>query len=117
MLAKLGWRATAIVALLTSPASGVFAQSGADNELYGAESKESGIDAIINSIAEQMDEEGLLDEAAAEGLADLRAKEDAPINLNTATETELSSLIFLDERKARAIMRRRRVAGGIRTAQ
>ncbi len=75
------------------------------------------LDDLVNSIAEQLDEEGKLDEAATEGLADLRAKASNPINLSTVTEKELTELIFLDERKARSIIARRQRAGGILTPQ
>lgn len=75
------------------------------------------IDDLINSLAEQMDEDDTLDESATEGLAELRAMTDNPIDLNAATESELSSLIFLGERKASAIVRHRLRGGGIKTPQ
>ncbi len=75
------------------------------------------LDDLVNSIAEELDEEGKLDEAATEGLAELRSKASNPINLSTATEKELAELIFLDERKARSIIMRRQRAGGLITPQ
>lgn len=75
------------------------------------------LDDLINSLAEQMDEDGTLDESATDGLAELRAMTENPLDLNTATESELSSLIFLGERKANAIVRHRLRAGGIKTPQ
>lgn len=81
------------------------------------ESNRGPIDDLVNSLAEQMDEDGTLDEAATEGLAELRALADNPIDLSTATESELANLVFLDERKAKAIVRHRLRAGGIKTEQ
>lgn len=75
------------------------------------------IDDLVNSLAEQMDEDGTLDETANEGLAELRVLAENPIDINAATESELSGLIFLGERKANAIVRHRLRAGGIRTPQ
>lgn len=75
------------------------------------------LDDLVNSLAEQMDEDGTLDESAAEGLAELRSMADNPVDLNTATEADLARLIFLGERKARAIVSHRLKAGGIKTPQ
>ncbi len=75
------------------------------------------LDGMIDAIAEQLAEEERLDENARDGLAELRELAVAPLNLNTATVEDLSKLIFLDERKANAIVRHRRRAGGILTHQ
>ncbi len=75
------------------------------------------LDGMIDAIAEQLSEEDRLDENAKEGLAELRELASNPLDINTATEEDLTKLIFLDERKANAIVRHRRRAGGILTPQ
>lgn len=81
------------------------------------ENGKGALDDLINSLAEQMDEDGTLDETATEGLSELRAMADNPIDLATATEADLAGLIFLGERKANAIVRHRLRSGGIKTPQ
>lgn len=75
------------------------------------------LDEMIDAIAEQLAEDDKMDENVREGLAELRELSSAPLDINTATEDDLSRLIFLDERKAKAIIGHRRRAGGILTQQ
>lgn len=100
-----------IVAMIAAAALTGMAAQAQDSPTAGV------IDDLLNTLAEQMDEDGTLGESATEGLAELRAMADNPLDLNTATESELSGLIFLGERKANAIVRHRLRAGGIKTPQ
>lgn len=74
-------------------------------------------DEIIGEIATELEEEGLLDEAAGEELAEMGAIADEPLDLNSVTSEELGQLIFLSERQARAIVRHRAAVGRIASEQ
>lgn len=79
--------------------------------------EEESVDYILDDIADAMDEEGRLDETAMEELAELGALADNPIDINSATEEELSQLIFLSDNKIRSIISHRRMVGKIRSVQ
>lgn len=108
-LHALGPRATLIAAICLF-SIGAFAQNANDTD-------DDILDGMIDAIAEQLAEDDMMDESAREGLAELRELSSTPLDINTATEDDLSRLIFLDERKAKAIIGHRRRAGGILTQQ
>lgn len=75
------------------------------------------VDDVMGDIAAELDEEGRLDDAAQEDLAEMRALADNPLDLNAAGEAELARLVFLSAAKAAAIVRHRRAVGKIRSVQ
>ncbi len=74
-------------------------------------------DEILGEVAAELDEEGRLDEAAQEDLAEMRILADSPLDLNAAGEEQLARLVFLSRDKAAAIVRHRRAVGKIRSVQ
>lgn len=107
-LHALGPRATLIAAICLFSIE-AFAQNTNDTD-------DDILDGMIDAIAEQLAEDDMMDECARRAC---RARElsSTPLDINTATEDDLSRLIFLDERKAKAIIGHRRRAGGILTQQ
>lgn len=75
------------------------------------------VDDILGEVAAELDEEGRLDEAAQEDLAEMRILADSPLDLNAAAEEQLARLVFLSRVKAAAIVRHRRSVGKIRSVQ
>lgn len=75
------------------------------------------VDDVLGDIAAELDEEGRLDEAAQEDLAEMRVLADNPLDLNAASEAELARLVFLSAPKAAAIVRHRRAVGRFRSVQ
>ena len=108
-LHALGLRA-ALIATICLFGIGTYAQNTNDKA-------DDVLDEMIDAIAEQLAEDDKMDENAREGLAELRELSSTPLDINTVTEDDLSRLIFLDERKAKAIIGHRRRAGGILTQQ
>lgn len=74
-------------------------------------------DDIVAEVAEELDEDGRLDDAAEEGLAEMRALAAAPLNINAATESDLGKLLFLNSVKIHALLAHRRAVGQFHTLQ
>lgn len=74
-------------------------------------------DDIVAEMAQELDEEGRLDDVAIEGLAEMRALAASPLNINAATAADLAKLLFLDEVKIHALLAHRRAVGRFHSPQ
>ncbi len=91
-----------LLAFLLAPSVGLWAQTPGD---------------IVAEVAEELDEDGRLDDAAVEGLAEMRALAATPLDINAATESDLGKLLFLNDVKIHALLAHRRAVGRFHSPQ